>query len=146
MCGNYAPLPFLKFLATPLRRDESDRCSLGPHWSNSLGPLIVKIRPWIYVSSQRNSGNRTSGRDDLFFFGLHLILGNKLDDERREDLFLVFTWFWGVNWTSKDVKTFFFGLHQYFQWKRKQEIAAPSFSNFWARPWHFSTPPLTCFS
>ena len=24
-------IPLLKFLATPLRRDESDRCSLGPH-------------------------------------------------------------------------------------------------------------------
>ena len=23
--------PFFKFLATPLRRDESDRCSLGSH-------------------------------------------------------------------------------------------------------------------
>ena len=67
--------------------------------------------------------------------------------------FLVFTWFWGINWTSKNVKTFifglhlilggkirrrkawspFFGLHRYFQWKRKQEMAPPPFSNFWAR-------------
>ena len=31
------------------------------------------------------------GRDDFFVYGLHLILGGKLDVERREDLFLVFT-------------------------------------------------------
>ena len=45
----------------------------------------------------------------ISFFGLHLILGGKLDNERREDpfLFLVFTQFWGVNWTSKVVKIFF---------------------------------------
>ena len=35
------PPPHSKFLATPLLKDESDRCSLGPHGSNSLGPLIV---------------------------------------------------------------------------------------------------------
>ena len=35
----------------------------------------------------------------FLFFGLHLILGGKLDVARREDLF-------------------FFGLHRYFQWKR----------------------------
>ena len=40
-----------------------------------------------------------------FFFGLHLILGGKLDVEGREDLL--------------------FGLQRYFQGKRKQEIAAP---------------------
>ena len=47
-----------------------------------------------------------------FFFGLHLILGGKLDVKRREDPFLVFTWFWGVNWTSRDVKNFFFGFNR----------------------------------
>ena len=39
----------------------------------------------------------------FFYFGLHLILRSKLDVE---------------------VKTFF-GLHRYFQWKRKQEIVPP---------------------
>ena len=33
-------LPLSKFLAKPLRRDKSDRCSLGPHWSNNLGHCL----------------------------------------------------------------------------------------------------------
>ena len=41
------------------------------------------------------------------FFGLHFILGGKLEVERRENLFF------------------------YFQWKRKLR---PPFSNFWERP------------
>ena len=49
-----------------------------------------------------------------FFSGLHLILGE--------------------NWTSTDVKTLFFGLHGYFQGKRKQEIAPPLFQIFGHAP------------
>ena len=59
----------------------------GGRWVRAP-PLKYKL---IYISSQRNSGNRTS-EDAMTFFGLHLILGGKLDVEKREDLFyLVFT-------------------------------------------------------
>ena len=37
----------------------------------------------------------------------------------------------------------FFGLHRYFLWKRKQEIAPPPFSNFWTCPWILYTTPTT---
>ena len=62
----------------------------------------------IYICSQRNSGNKTSEDALNFFFGLHLILGGKLDVGRREDLF-----FWSSPIFS--MKTC------------KQEIAAPLF-------------------
>ena len=43
-----------------------------------------------------------------FFFGLHSILGGKLDVGTLDDLiFLVFTRFWEENWTSEDLMTFF---------------------------------------
>ena len=46
----------------------------------------------------------------------------------RVDLFLVFISFWGMHWTSEDVKTFFFGLHRYFQWKRvNRKLRPPPF-------------------
>ena len=68
-------------------------------------PLKYKL---IYISSQRNSGNRTS--EDAMTFSL------------------VFTRFWGRG-GELDVEghegLFGFGLHRYFQWKRKQEIAPP---------------------
>ena len=73
-------------------------------------PLKYKL---MYISSQRNSENRTS-KNDLFFWS-SLDFGGKLDDKKLEDLC-------------------FLGLHRHFQWIRKQEIAAPPFSNFWARP------------
>ena len=64
----------------------------------------------------------TSEDEMIFFFGLHSILGGKLDVERRDDLFFldvgrrndlfwVFTRFWEENWTSREVISFFFGLH-----------------------------------
>ena len=44
-----------------------------------------------------------------FFFGLHLILGGKLDVGTLDDLiFLVFTGFWEENWTSEHLMTLFF--------------------------------------
>ena len=42
-----------------------------------------------------------------FFWELHLILGGKSDDEKREDLF--------------------FGIYRYFQWKRNHKTAPPLF-------------------
>ena len=74
----------------------------------------------------------TGNLDDLsffFFFGLHLILGGKLDDERREDLFIfifwVFTSFWRVNWTSKDVKTFFLFFNDIFSGNGNKKLRPP---------------------
>ena len=64
---------------------------------------------WSSLDVGRKFGRRR--RDDLFFVGLHLILGGKLNVGRRDDLFffffLVFTWFWEENWTSEDVMTLF---------------------------------------
>ena len=60
----------------------------------------------IYISNQRNSGNRTPEDAMILFFGLHLIFG--------------------INWTSKDKKTFFWSS-PILQWKRKQEVASPHF-------------------
>ena len=56
----------------------------GCRWVLSPPSLKYKL---IYISSQRHSGNRTSEDAMTFFFNLHLILGGKLDVERREDLF-----------------------------------------------------------
>ena len=67
------------------------------------GPLRSRLKcKVIYISGQRNSGNKTSEDAITFFF--YSISGGELDEERREDLF--------------------FGLHRYFQWKRKQETVS----------------------
>ena len=39
--------------------------------------------------------------------------------------FLVFTWFWGVNWTLEDVKIFFFVFTDIFSGNVKTENCAP---------------------
>ena len=45
--------PLLKISRfTTLYRDESDCRSLGFHWSNSLGPLIVYIWSWVLAQVQ----------------------------------------------------------------------------------------------
>ena len=41
------------------------------------------------------------------FFGLHLLLGEKMDIYGRDDVCLVFTCFWAKEWTSADVMSFF---------------------------------------
>ena len=50
-------------------------------------PLPLKYRQ-LHIFSQRNSGNRTSKDAMIFFFfwSSLIILGGKLDVERREDL------------------------------------------------------------
>ena len=71
-----------------LVRDMQGRIQEGGPAGVAAPPLKYKL---IYISSQRNNGNTTSKDAMAFFFlGLHLILGGKLDDERREDLF--FCW------------------------------------------------------
>ena len=82
-------------------------------------PLKYKL---IYISSQRNSGNRTSedatARSSFVFVLSSLdFLGGKLDDKRREELF-------------------FFGFHRYFQWNRKQKIVPPPLFKFLDTPLH----------
>ena len=60
-------------------------------------------------------GKLDVGKREGLFFGLHLILGGKLDVERREDLFF---------WSSP-----------IFSVKTEAGNCAPlPFSNFWARP------------
>ena len=51
------------------------------------------------------------------FFGLHLILGGKLDVERREDLFFILVFI--------DI----------FSGNGNRKLRPLPFSNFWARPW-----------
>ena len=78
-------------------------------------PPPADIMSWSLssVSGTVETGHLRT-RWPFYFFGLQLILWGRLDVGRCEE--------------------FFFGLRRYFPWKQKQEIAAPPFSNFWARP------------
>ena len=87
---------------------------------NSKNFSITSKEWFISVCAQgRIQGGRVLGLRNLlrpFFF-----------------FFWVFTWFRTVNWTSKDVMTFFFGLHLILGGKLDVKNCGPSFSNFWAR-------------
>ena len=100
------------FFITTTSRGVPRRGPLGPR----TGHRRTRLPFFFFFGLRLILGGKldVERREDLLFFGLHLILGGKLDVERRGDLF--------------------FGLHPCFQWKRKQETAPPPLFKFVGTP------------